>query len=131
MTLTRATLGTLAKRKWKDMEIQGQQVRIQKPTPLELSQYQMALVDSKGEPNVHGYAPAVLLLTARMWIDDTHTRLYSDTETAELNTIDADFYEAISDACREYASPEASTVLGESDKTPGFDSPAESASSSG
>jgi hypothetical protein len=90
----------------------------------------MSLVDAKGEPNIHGYASAVLLLTARMWIDDTHTRLYSDKETGELNTIDADFYEAISDACREYASPEASGVLGESDKTPVLDSPVESASSS-
>ena len=49
MTLTRATLGTIAKRATKDIEVCGHAVRIQKPTPLEFSQYQASLVDKEGK----------------------------------------------------------------------------------
>jgi hypothetical protein len=44
-TLTRATLGKLTKRQTKDVEIGGNTIRLQRPTPLEFSQYQMSLID--------------------------------------------------------------------------------------
>lgn len=127
MTLTRATLGKLSKRKTKDVEIDGQQVRIQKPTPLEYSKYQMSLVNTKGEPDIRLFADAILQLTARMWIDDEGKRLFEDKELNELANIDLDFYQKLSAECQKFASPEASTAVGESVTTTGSGSPAESA----
>ena len=126
MTLTRATLGTLAKRASKTITIDGHDVKIQRPTPLEFSQYQMGLMTSEGKPDVAKFADAILLLTARMWIDDEGNRLFADNETRALGSIDLAFYQKLSEACQKYAAPEASTALGESDTTPVSDSPAES-----
>lgn len=130
MTLTRATLGNRAKRKTTDITIDGDHVRLQKPTPLEYSQYQMGLADSDGKPNIGKFPAAILLLTARMWIDENGDRLFSDKETKELDAIDNDFYQELSAACQKYASPGASSALGESEPTTVSDSPAESASNS-
>jgi hypothetical protein len=127
MTLTRATLGKRATRKTTDLTIDGDSVRLQKPTPLEYSQYQRGLLNSDGKPDVARFSDAILLLTARMWIDEQGNRLFSDKETKELDSIDNDFYQALSAACQKYASPEASAALGESVKTIVSDSPAESA----
>jgi hypothetical protein len=128
MTLTRATLGNRAKRKTKDIEIDGDMVRIQKPTPLEFSQYQMALMDADGKPNVSKFADAILLLTARMWIDDEGKRLFADDEVRALGSIDLEFYQQLSEQCQQFAQmTEASRSLGESGQITGSDSPAESA----
>lgn len=127
MTLTRATLGTLAKRATKTITIQGHQVKLQRPTPLEFSQYQAGLVNGENKPDIARFADAILLLTARMWIDDEGNRLYSDRETKDLGSIDLPFYEALSAECQQFASPEASRMLGESGQTTGSGLPAESA----
>jgi hypothetical protein len=55
-TLTRATLGKLTQRATKDIEIGGNLVRIQRPTPLEFSQYQMSLVDRDGKADIGKFA---------------------------------------------------------------------------
>jgi hypothetical protein len=131
MTLTRATLGKLTKRTTKDIEIEGNAVRIQRPTPLEHSQYQMALVDKDGKWNATHLNDAILLLVARMWIDDEGERLFKDTETKQLGSIDLIFYQRLSEACQQFTrTSEAPEMLGESEKTIASDSPAESVSSS-
>ena len=129
-TLTRATLGKLTKRATKDIEIDGNAVRIQRPTPLEHSQYQMALVDKDGKWNATNLNDAILLLVARMWIDGEGERLFKDSETKQLGTIDLLFYQRLSEACQQFTrNSEASEVLGESEKTIVSDSPVEYASS--
>ena len=128
MTLTRATLGKLTKRATKDIEIGSHKVRIQRPTPLEHSQYQMALVDKDGKWIATNLNDAILLLVSRMWIDEDGARLFKDTETKELGSIDLVFYQRLSEACQEFAkTSEASEMLGESEKTIASDLPVESA----
>lgn len=118
MTLTRATLGRLAKRATKDIEIDGEKVRLQRPTPLEFSQYQMALVDKDGKAVFANFADAILLLVARMWIDGDGERLFQDNETKQLASIDLSFYQRLSEECQQFARvSEAAAVLGESDST--------------
>jgi len=115
MTLTRATLGTLTKRATKTIEIGAHQVRMQRPTPLEHSQYQMSLVDREGKWIATNLNDAILLLVARMWIDDEGARLFKDTETKDLGSIDLVFYQRLSEACQEFAkTSEAPEMLGES-----------------
>ena len=131
MTLTRATLGKLTKRATKDIVVDGNAVRIQRPTPLEYSQYQMSLVDKEGKWVATHLNEAILLLVSRMWIDDEGERLFKDSETKQLGSIDLGFYQKLSEECQQYArTGEASQVLGESDKTTVSDSPAESVSNS-
>lgn len=129
MTLTRATLGNLTKRKTVDIEILGHKVRLQKPSPLEYSQYVTGMGNAKGEPDLRLFPEAILLLTSRMWIDDDGKRIFADNETKDLANIDLEFYEKLSAECQNFAKPGASTALGESDKTTVLDSPAESVSS--
>ena len=128
MTLTRATLGKLTKRATKDLAIDGMEVRIQRPTPLEYSHYQMSLINKEGKAEIPKFAEAILLLVARMWIDDEGQRLFKDTELKELGSIDLTFYQSLSIECQKFAQPEASRTLGEFDKTTDSDSPVESAS---
>jgi hypothetical protein len=130
MTLTRATLGTLTKRATKTLTICGEEVILQRPTPLEFSQYQMALLNPEGKPDLAKFPEAILLLTARMWIDADGQRLFSDKETKDLGSLDLVFYQSLSEACQSFARPEASSMLGESDLITGSDSPAESVSNS-
>ena len=129
MTLTRATLGKLKNRATKDLEIDGNTVRIQRPTPLEFSKYQMSLVDKDGKWNANNLDSALLLLVARMWIDDEGKRLFNDLELPELGSIDLPFYKQLQDACQQFAhASEASQMLGESVKITDSDLPVESAS---
>ena len=128
MTLTRATLGKLTKRATKDIQICGHSVRLQRPTPLEHSQYQMALVDKDGKWIATNLNDAILLLVSRMWIDEDGARLFKDTETKDLGSIDLVFYQRLSETCQEFAkTSEASEMLGESEKTIASDSLVESA----
>lgn len=128
MTLTRATLGTLTQRATKDIEILGNAVRIQRPTPLEYSQYQMTLIDKEGKWLATNLSDAILLLVARMWIDADGNRLFSDRETKELGAIDLPFYQTLSEECQQFARvSEAPEMLGESVETTSSDSPVESA----
>jgi len=115
MTLTRATLGKLTKRATKDIDIDGNAVRIQRPTPLEYSQYQMSLVDKDGKWNATNLNDSILLLVSRMWIDEEGERLFKDTETKQLGSIDLGFYQKLSEECQQYArTGEAAKTLGES-----------------
>jgi hypothetical protein len=127
MTLTRATLGKLTKRATKTLTICGEEVIIQRPTPLEYSQYQMGLLNSDGKPDLTKFPETILLLTSRMWIDADGQRLFLDKETKDLGSLDLVFYQALSEACQSFARPEASSMLRESDLITGSDSPAESA----
>jgi hypothetical protein len=128
-TLTRATLGKLTKRQTKDVEIGGNTIRLQRPTPLEFSQYQMSLIDKEGKADISRFSTAILLLVARMWIDDEGARLFSDNETTELGSIDLELYQSLSEHCQKFASgsSETAATLGESDLMLGSDSLAESA----
>jgi hypothetical protein len=128
MTLTRATLGRLTKRATKTLTICGEEVVLQRPTPLEFSQYQMALMSADGKPDVAKFPEAILLLTARMWIDADGQRLFTDKEMKDLGSIELVFYQALSEACQQFARPEASSMLGESEPTTGSDLPVESVS---
>jgi hypothetical protein len=131
MTLTRATLGKLQQRATKDMEIHGHKIRIQRPTPLEFSEYQMSLVEKDGKWNANNLDKALRLLMCRMWIDEAGNRIFSDSETKELGEIDLLFYKKLQDACQQFAhNSEAPQVLGESVETIASDSPAEYALSS-
>lgn len=127
MTLTRATLGKLTKRATKDIVIDGNAVRIQRATPLEFSQYQMALVDKEGKWQANNLDSALMLLVARMWIDDEGKRLFQDNETKELGSIDLPFYKKLQDECQQFAhASEAQKTLGELEETIVSDSPVES-----
>ena len=127
MTLTRATLGKLTKRATKEIRIDGHTVRIQRPTPLEFSQYQTALVDKDGKAVIANFSDAILLLVARMWIDDEGTRLFKDSELKELGAIDLKFYQELSESCQRFAKvSEAPETLGESVQTIASDLPVES-----
>ena len=118
MTLTRATLGKIAKRQTKDVQIGDEAARIQKPTPLEYSQYQTSLIGKDGAADISKFSDAILLLVARMWIDDSGERLFKDSETKELGSIDLEFYQKLSEACQSYAQGgDASKTLGESEET--------------
>ena len=126
MTLTRATLGKLQQRAAKDMEIHGHKIRIQRPTPLEFSEYQMALVEKDGKWNANNLDKALRLLMCRMWIDESGNRIFADSETKELGEIDLLFYKKLQDACQQFAhDSEAPQVLGESVGTIASDLPAE------
>ena len=128
MTLTRATLGRLTKRAIKNIKIGDEIAKIQRPTPLEYSQYQTSLIDKEGKAVISNFSDAILLLVSRMWIDDAGDRLFRDNETRDLGSIDLEFYQQLSAACQTFAQvSEASKTLGESDLTTGSDSPAESA----
>jgi len=121
-------LGKLTKRATKDIEIDGNSVRIQRPTPLEFSQYQTALIDKEGKAVISNFADSILLLVARMWIDDEGARLFKDGETRELGSIDLGFYHQLSAECQTFAQvSEASKTLGESEETTSSDLPVESA----
>jgi hypothetical protein len=126
-TLTRATLGKLTQRATKDIEIGDNVVRIQKPTPLEYSQYQMSMVDKDGKASLSKFADAIRLLVAKMWIDDGGNRIFADSELLALGSIDLDFYQKLSEECQQFAQGEASKTLGESDSTGDSSSPVESA----
>ncbi len=117
MTLTRATLGQLAKRQTKEIQIGDHVAKIQRPTPLEYSDYQTRLVSKDGTADITKFADAIRLLTARMWIDDDGQRLFSDSELKELGSIDLTFYQELSAACQSFASgdQEAKKTLGESE----------------
>ena len=119
MTLTRATLGQLAKRQTKEVRIGGHVAKIQRPTPLEYSHYQTQLVSKDGSADITKFADAIRLLTARMWIDDGGQRLFADTELTELGSIDLSFYQELSAACQLFASGdrEDKQALGESVET--------------
>ena len=129
-TLTRATLGKLSERSTKDVMICGHEVRIQKPTPLEYSQYQTAIADPKTrELNLERFASALLLLVARMWIDSDGNRLFADNETKQVGELDLEFYQDLCEECQLYCGrgKEATEALGESEETTVSVSPAESA----
>ena len=127
MSLTRATLGKLAKRATKDIEINGHAVKIQQATPLEFSQYQMSLMEKDGKWNASNLDAALRLLVARMWIDDEGERLFKDSELTQLGSIDLPFYKKLQDECQSFAhGREASEALGESEQATVSDSPAES-----
>jgi hypothetical protein len=127
MTLTRATLGKLTKRATRDIVIDGHAVRLQRATPLEFSQYQMALVDKDGKWLANNLDSALMLLVARMWVDDEGKRLFQDNEVKDLGSIDLLFYKKLQDECQKFAhNSEAPETLGESGETTVSDSPAES-----
>ena len=126
-TLTRATLGKLTQRATKDIEIGGNTVRIQRPTPLEFSQYQMSLVDKDGKASISKFADAIMSLVAKMWIDDAGNRLFQDNELRELGSIDLAFYQELSEECQRFASGGNEVERGEFDSTPDSDLLAESA----
>ena len=118
MTLTRATLGKLTKRATKDIEIDGNAVRIQRATPLEFSQYQMALVEKDGKWNANNLDSALMLLVSRMWIDADGERIFKDNELKELGSLDLLFYKKLQDECQKFAhGSEAPEMLGESAET--------------
>jgi hypothetical protein len=121
-------LGKLTKRAIKTLVIDGNEIVIQRPTPLEFSHYQTSLISKDGKADISKFSDAILLLVARMWIDDEGQRLFKDTELKELGSIDLTFYQSLSIECQQFAQPEASRTLGESDKTTDSDSLVESAS---
>ena len=91
----------------------------------------MSLVDREGKWIATNLNDAILLLVARMWIDDEGARLFKDTETKDLGSIDLVFYQRLSEACQEFAkTSEAPEMLGESEKTIALDLLVESASNS-
>jgi intein/homing endonuclease len=127
-TLTRATLGKIAKRQTKEVTIGDEIARIQKPTPLEYSQYQTSLIGKDGNADIAKFSDAILLLVARMWIDGDGDRLFKDSETKELGSIDLEFYQSLSEACQSFSQgKEALKSLGESDQTTDSDLLVESA----
>jgi len=109
-------LGKRLERKTKDITIDGDSVRIQKPTPLDYSDYISSMAGPDGKLEMSKFSPAILKLTARMWVDGDGKRLFQDNELAELAKLDLEFYETLSIECQQFASPkrEASKALGES-----------------
>ncbi len=86
----------------------------------------MSLVDKDGKWNATNLNEALLLLVARMWIDDEGERLFKDTETKQLGSIDLAFYQKLSEECQKFTrTSEASETLGESVVTTVSGSPAE------
>jgi hypothetical protein len=131
-TLTRATLGKLTQLKTKTIVIGDDEAIIKRPSPLEKSRYTMSLIgdgftDPKNiKPDMRHYHESVMRLVAAMWVDADGNRIFGSDEWKELDGIDPDFYEQLSDECLAYSGT-AAIKPGESDSTTALDSPAESA----
>lgn len=129
-SLTRKALGELPKRKSKTIEIEGHQLRIQKPSPLEYSQFLAEFVKKGNDVSAMVDSLATARLVARMWIDDDGNRLFADDEAPLIvEDLDIDIYTELYKACMDYsAKAEADNEsLGESEKTTDSDSPVASA----
>lgn len=131
-SLTRATLGSLLSKQTKPENINGHDVILRKPTPLERAQYQMMMMGTDMKADMSKYPEAKMFLTSCMWIDDSGAQVFDKTEWKNMDSLDPDFYEKLADLCDTYEkNREASATLGESAKTGNSDSPAESASQLG
>ena len=129
MTLTSATLGQLLERKTRTVEIGDVSIIIQKPSPMQYSRYQMALVGDDMKPKLDNYGRAGMLLVALMAVDSDGNRLFGDDEIDMVDQLDLAIYTPLAEACQAFASngKEASASLGESEQTTDSDLPAVSA----
>ena len=121
MSITREQLKKRFERQSKSIDVDGDTLRIRKPSPLQWSQYQAALINPKtGQLDYGKMGTAQMNLVAAMLIDDDGKPLVDSP--AELDQMDPEFYEQVATACISYASgkdiaKEAERVLGELGKT--------------
>lgn len=97
--------GILAKRerRYRDIVLpSGGQVRIQSLTELERSEYNMMLLDKKGNLDRKMLNKANRLLVVKTLVDENNSRIFMDHEEELLADMDSMDMEAIADASREH-----------------------------
>jgi hypothetical protein len=123
MSITKEQLKQRFARPTKTITVDGDELTIRMPTPLEYSRYQSSLFNPKSEkfdPNKMG--PAQMNLVASMLVDSDGSPLVDSP--SELDSLPSAYYEQIKDACMDFASgkkvdAEAKKTLGESEETQG------------
>jgi hypothetical protein len=123
MSITKEQLKQRFARPTKTIAVDGDELTIRKPSPLEWSRYQAGLVDPKsGQFAPAKMGPAQMNLVASMLVDSDGSPLVDSPN--ELDALPADYYEAIKEECIRFASgkkfeAEAAKTLGESEETQG------------
>lgn len=123
MSITKEQLKARFARPTKTITVDGDELTIRKPSPLEWSRYQAALVDPKsGQFSPAKMGPAQMNLVACMLTTDDGSPLVDSPN--ELDGLEPDYYEQIKDECIRFASgkkfdAEAAKTLGESEETQG------------
>jgi hypothetical protein len=123
MSITKEQLKQRFGRPTKTITVEGDELTIRMPSPLEWSRYQGSLVDPKsGKFNASRMGPSQMNLVASMLIAEDGSPLVDSPD--ELNELPSDYYEQIKDQCIELASgkkfeAEAAKTLGESEETQG------------
>ena len=123
MSITKEQLKQRFSRPQKTIAVDGDELTIRKPSPLEWSRYQAGLVDPKsGQFSPAKMGPAQMNLVASMLVDSDGSPLVDSP--SELDGLPSDYYEQVKDACIQFASgkkfeAEAAKTLGESGETQG------------
>jgi len=123
MSITKEQLKQRFARPTKTITVDGDELTIRKPSPLEWSRYQAGLADPKsGKFSPARMGPALMNLVASMLVDSDGSPLVDSPN--ELDSLPSDYYEQIGDACIQFASgkkfeAEAAKTLGESEETQG------------
>ena len=119
MSLTREQLQRRFERPTKAITIDGDELLIRKPSPLEKAKYGEMMANPKTfEVDLSKVGPAQMYLVSRMLVDAEGDRLFDDPK--ELDGMDPTFYESLLSECVALVSGtdrEAAKVLGESDAT--------------
>lgn len=128
MSLTKEQLKKRFERRAKAITIDGDELLIRKPSPLEKAKYGEMMANPKTfEVDLSKIGPAQMYLVSRMLVDADGNRLFEDPK--ELDGMDPTFYEALLAECVALigrTDKEEAKVLGESDATHASSSPAES-----
>jgi hypothetical protein len=122
MAISKEQLKKRFERKTKTIAVEGDELTLRMPSPLEWSRYQSSLIDPKtGKGDLTRLGVAQMMLVASMLIGDDGKPLVDNY--AELDGLDAAYYEQLKDECISFATggkfdQEAKKVLGESEETP-------------
>jgi hypothetical protein len=123
MSITKEQLKQRFARPTKTITVDGDELTIRMPTPLEYSRYQSSLFNPKAEKfDASKMGPAQMNLVASMLVDSDGSPLVDSP--SELDALPSAYYEQIKDACMDFASgkkvdAEAKKTLGESEETQG------------
>ena len=123
MSITKEQLKQRFARPQKTITVEGDEMTIRMPTPLEYSRYQSSLFNPKSEKfDANKMGPAQMNLVASMLVDSDGSPLVDSP--SELDSLPSAYYEQIKDACMDFASgkkvdAEAKKTLGESEETQG------------
>lgn len=101
--LSREDLLLRRARRYKEVKLSsGEIARLQSLTELERSEYNMGLLDKKGDVNKKALTKATQMLLVKMLVDGEGNRLFLDHESDLLADIDSLDMEILGDAAREH-----------------------------